>query len=274
MLWVVLLFALTLAGALAFVVVGLNPDNPPRSSAMLLLVPAGIVLTAYAPSLAALLVAARAGGALVLLRQVGRWRVGVAWYALVLIGPFVLVLSADLIYVLSGGAPPETWLVFPSSLAFVGPLVAGSLGEELGWRGFAQPHLRSRYNGLWASIIVGVIWGTWHLWPAITSGGFSDLAPSDLMQTYVRLISTAVIYAWLYNSTNGGLFLVMVAHAGHNIATDLVRVPTEGAHAVPVIVALLYLQDAPRRTAPLAKPASTDAVSVATTVPGASRAHR
>ena len=111
---------------------------------MLLLVPAGIVLTAYAPSLAALLVAARAGGALVLLRQVGRWRVGVAWYALVLIGPFVLVLSADLIYVLSGGAPPETWLVFPSSLAFVGPLVAGSLGEELGWRGFAQPRLQSR----------------------------------------------------------------------------------------------------------------------------------
>lgn len=107
-LWAVLLFALTLVGALAFVVAGLNPDDPPRSSAMLLLVPAGIVLNAYAPSLAALIVAARAGGARALVRQVGRWRVGVGWYALVLIGPFVLVLSADLINVLSGGAAPET----------------------------------------------------------------------------------------------------------------------------------------------------------------------
>jgi membrane protease YdiL (CAAX protease family) len=142
-LWAVLLFAFTLAGALAFVVAGLNPDDhPPRSSATLLLVPAGIVLTAYAPSLAALLVAARACGARALLRQVGRWRMGVGWYALVLIGPFVLALSADLIYVLSGGGAPETWLDFPASLAFVGPLVAGSLGEELGWRGFAQPRLQ------------------------------------------------------------------------------------------------------------------------------------
>ena len=57
----------------------------------------------------------------------------------------------------------------------------------------------------------------------------------------MRLISTAVIYAWLYNSTNGGLMLVMVAHVGHNIATEMVRVPAEGANAVPVIIALLYL---------------------------------
>ncbi len=34
-------------------------------------------------------------------------------------------------------------------------LFAGSLGEELGWRGFVQNHLQKRHSPLKASIIVG-----------------------------------------------------------------------------------------------------------------------
>ncbi len=69
--------------------------------------------------------------------------------------------------------------------------------------------------------------------------GISGLTLSDLAQTYIRLISTAIIYAWIYSTNNGSLLLVMVAHAGHNIATELI--PAGGSQAVPVIVALLYL---------------------------------
>ena len=236
--WAVLVFALTLVGVHLLIVGGLNLDEPPRSMAMLLLFIVCIFLTAYAPTLAALLVVARAGGVGALLRQVLTWRVGVAWYAFVLVGPVVLIALADLIYVLAGGAPPGVWVAFPSDLAFAGPLIAGSLGEELGWRGFAQPRLQTRYGALWASIIIGVTWGTWHLWPAILPGGLSDLTLYDLAQTYIRLISTAVIYAWIYNSTSGSLSLVMVAHAGHNIATELVRIPA-GVHK-PFLFSLHY----------------------------------
>ena len=239
--WAALLFALTFVGALPLVVGGMDLNNLPGSSPILPLATAGIVLIAYAPTLAALLVASRSGDVRALLRQVRTWRVGVYWYALVLVGPFVLILSADLIYVAFGGAPPESWLIFPTSLAFIGPLVAGSLGEELGWRGFAQPRLQPRYGALGASIVIGIIWGTWHLWPAITVAGFSDLTTPDLVQTYIRLISTAIIYAWIYNSTNGSLFLVMVAHAGHNLATEMVGTPAEGSQIVPLLIALLYL---------------------------------
>ncbi len=87
-------------------------------------------------------------------------------------------------------------------------------------------------------------WGTWHNWPAIVPGGFNLLTPSDVVQTYVRLIATAVIYAWMYNSTQGGLGLVVVAHAGHNIASNLVQVPDSATHTVPIIIALLYLAGA------------------------------
>ncbi len=153
----------------------------------------------------------------------------------------VLILFADVIYIVVGGTPPQPWLVFPSDFAFLGPLLAGSLGEELGWRGFALPRLQSRYGVLWASILIGVIWSTWHLWPVITPGGFAHLTLFDIAQTYIRLIATAIIYGWLYNSTQGRLFLVMIAHAGHNIAVELIQIPEPGTDVVPVIIALLYL---------------------------------
>jgi hypothetical protein len=50
-------------------------------------------------------------------------------------------------------------------------------------------------------------------------GGFADLTDPDLAQTNIRLISMAIIYASIYNSTSGNLFLVMVAYAGHNAGT-------------------------------------------------------
>ncbi len=66
------------------------------------------------------------------------------------------------------------------------------------------------------------------------------MTPSDVVQTHMRLIATAVIYAWMYNSTQGSLGLVMVAHAGHNIASNLVQ-PDSATHTAPIIIALLYL---------------------------------
>ena len=42
---------------------------------------------------------------------------------------------------------------------FVKNFLAGPLGEELGWRGFAQIELQKKYSPLKASIIIGFWWG-------------------------------------------------------------------------------------------------------------------
>src|SRR5207245_4679006 len=106
----------------------------------------GILFTAYTPTIAALLIAwlwPGAGGVRKLLRPVARWRVPVGWYLVALLGPIPLLLLADLIYVLLGGAAPHQWLAMPSGTAeggisavvfTIGAVVAGGLGEELGWR--------------------------------------------------------------------------------------------------------------------------------------------
>ncbi len=230
--WIIALFGLTGLGVLTLILTGVDQrkDFSPA-----------ILLIGYAPSLAALCVVGSlsgAGGVRSLLRPLGKWRVGIQWYALALVGPLLLVLLTHGIYLALGGALPQQWVALPALGSAIGPLIAGSLGEEIGWRGFAQPLLQKRSSIFGASVIIGVLWATWHLWPAIAPGGLASLTFLDVVQTYVRLISTAVIYGWIYNRTHGSLLLVMLAHAGHNIADDLLPPATEGA---ALLLAFLYL---------------------------------
>jgi hypothetical protein len=54
------------------------------------------------------------------------------------------------------------------------------------------------------------------------------------------MIATSIIYVWMYNSTNGSLLLVMVAHFGHNFAGSIVQAPSDSSH-FHLTLALLYL---------------------------------
>jgi len=212
----------------------------------------GIVFTAYTPTIAALLIAWRwpgAGGVRKLLKQVTRWRVRVGWYLLALLGPIPLLLLADLIYVMFGGDAPRQWLAMPSGTAeggmsavlfTIGAVIAGAIGEELGWRGFGQSRLQVRFGALWAAIVIGLLWSTWHLWPVAVPGGLSLFDWTDFPQTYLRLTSTAILYAWLYNSTRGSLLVILVAHGAFNVDTSIVQTPSSDVHTIPIIVAVLH----------------------------------
>ncbi|MFE2166572.1 CPBP family intramembrane glutamic endopeptidase [Streptomyces sp. NPDC059447] len=41
--------------------------------------------------------------------------------------------------------------------------LVGACGEEVGWRCFLQPLLRTRLGTIAASVTVGVLWGAWHV---------------------------------------------------------------------------------------------------------------
>src|SRR5229473_4714528 len=158
--WVVLLFLLTVLCALPIMIGGVRMPRLSPSAPLFPFSFAGILLSAYVPTLTALIVAglfSGSGGVRPLLRQIRIWRVGITWYALALIGPAILFSLAGLVLLALGGEPPLHWLRFPSLSSFgpggltffIGQLIAGSFGEELGWRGFAQPRLQVRYGALW-----------------------------------------------------------------------------------------------------------------------------
>jgi membrane protease YdiL (CAAX protease family) len=247
--WVVLLFFLIFLCLLPFLIGGVSLSGLGKlspSSPLFAFCIAGFTFVGYTPTVSALLVAgffAGGGGARSVLRQVRTWRVSIGWYAIAAFGPAVLFLLDEAVHLVLGGSPPQRWIVlppfsgfFPGSLFFsVMGVLAGTIGEEFGWRGFAQPRLQKRHGALKASILIGLVWGTFHLWilPICHCMSLTDV----IVTQYLRLIATAVIYAWIYNSTKGSLFLVMVAHAAHNVTVGLM--PTVGGGAV--IVALSYV---------------------------------
>lgn len=242
--WVVALFAITAIGVLPLFIYQLDLSELSFSSSIPLAAGIGIELTAYAPTLAALLATGflvRNGGIRRLLRPVIRWHVGIHWYLVALAGPTGLFVVGDLIRLVAGAPFPTYWFAIPSAGAaafLIGALIAGSFGEEVGWRGLGQPRLQRQYGAFWAAVIVGVVWSLWHLWPAVAPGGSSTTTWADIGLTFLRLISTSVVYAWLYNSTGGSLLIVMLAHAGHNIAARIVPAAGSGNHGDPVVAGL------------------------------------
>lgn len=100
-------------------------------------------------------------------------------------------------------------------------------GEEVGWRGYALPRLSERFGLAPASIILGIVWATWHLplffFPDSTTLGQSF--PLYLLQ----VTAVSVTMAWLYWRTGGSLLLVMLMHAAVNNLKDIVPSAVSGA---------------------------------------------
>lgn len=82
--------------------------------------------------------------------------------------------------------------------------------EEFGWRGVAQPILQRHVAPLWAGIIIGTVWGIWHL-PAFFLSG-TVFAAWNFFPFLVGNITLAVLVTPIFNSSRGSLVWPMLFH--------------------------------------------------------------
>jgi len=165
------------------------------------------ILAVYAPGLAGVLLTGLVFGRSGLVRylsRLARLRAPWPWYAWLLVGiPAVMLAGAAWKGTLS--PPVSTGLAGALLLAAViGPM------EELGWRGFALPILQRRLRPVSAGLVLGVIWGVWHL-PAFFLGG-TPQSSWTFLPFLVGVIAASVIMTGLYNASRGSLLLVMLMH--------------------------------------------------------------
>ncbi len=124
---------------------------------------------------------------------------------------------------------PVADTLFPASLGipaiiiaipyFFLMLIIGGGQEEFGWRGYAQGPLQKRMGVIPASLLIGLVWGLWHLplW----------IMPGDGHSTYpyiaflIMTTSISIVYGWLYNASKQKLVTVIIFHAMSNTAAPL-----------------------------------------------------
>lgn len=181
----------------------------------------------YGLALAALIITGltlRWAGVRALLRQYLIWRVGIRWYLVALLGPALLALAAvGLGSALSGARPDfsnvDAHSIFGASANlwyYIVPFFFVDLftnGEEMGWRGYVLPRLQARFSALTSSIILGIVWGLWHLPKFWAAGDAASVLWSVLHNT-----AMAVLYTWVYGNTSGSLLIAALLHAASNTA--------------------------------------------------------
>ncbi|MFF5900249.1 CPBP family intramembrane glutamic endopeptidase [Streptomyces argenteolus] len=96
-------------------------------------------------------------------------------------------------------------------------MITTGLAEEPGWREFAMPHMQRRYGPLVATLIVGVLWGCWHLPLFLTDwGGGQDAGPSRLLAFLGTTLAFSFVLTWVFNRSHESMPLVMLLHTSVN----------------------------------------------------------
>jgi membrane protease YdiL (CAAX protease family) len=165
-------------------------------------------------------------GVVALLKRCLIWRVNWKWYLVAFLFSPVMQFASVLLTAWLTGVPADfgnamVYQVVPLAMNVILLIVFWFLfevitnGEEMGWRGYILPRLQAKYNALVASLIVGIIWGAWHLPKFLGIGANSERSFGWFL---VFVVAEAVLYTWLYNNTRGSLLLVTIFHASGNTA--------------------------------------------------------
>jgi len=210
------------------------------SPALAVLAGAVFLLGVFAPALVALALTARTKGiggsggtegraaTLALLNQVFKWRVDARWYVFAVGFMPAVKLSVAVVHRLATGAWPrfgqEAWYLMAAAIVVS---TWAQAGEEIGWRGYALPRLSARFGLAPASVVLGIIWASWHL-PLFFFPGSSILGQSFPLYL-LQVTALSVAMAWLYWRTHGSLLLVMLLHAAVNNTKDVVPSAVPGA---------------------------------------------
>ncbi len=150
-----------------------------------------------------------------LLSRMILWRVGGLWYLFALIGiPAILVLGfLPLPGAVAALGVPSLQFVPIFLLLLVLEIFTSGLAEEPGWRGFALPRLQRQRGPLLGTLILGLLWGCWHLPLFLTAWAIVGASGLSICEFVLGAVSLAIMLTWVFNHTRGSLLVAIVSHA-------------------------------------------------------------
>jgi membrane protease YdiL (CAAX protease family) len=154
------------------------------------------------------------------------WRVPWGSYLVVFATPLLLVAGTILIH--DGTTELVIWAnllakLFPFLIGMTLLMIIPIAGEEIGWRGFALPRLQERYSSIAASLLIGFLWGIWHIPAALDPTNVLNRGPLHLsiLIFTIGTIGFSFLYTWLWNYSGNSLLLICIFHSFYNIVNSV-----------------------------------------------------
>lgn len=173
------------------------------------------LLGLFGPAAAAIIVSRASqgpAGVSTLFAKIRTWRVAPVWYAIVFLLPLAVSGVVALI-ALALGRATSVHLTPLSPIGLV--LFVLVLGEELGWRGFALPRMIERFGVGRASLLLGVLWGFWHLPTFFLEGAPQAEVPILAYVAFTTALAGA--FTWIWVHTRGSVLLATLFHGAVNL---------------------------------------------------------
>ena len=180
---------------------------------------------------------------------VGVRRISLSWWMFMLLcfpAVFAAAIGLDM---LLGGSPPEMTnlrAVIANPISFL-PLfllsfMSGPFSEELGWRGYALKPMIGRLGFAKAAVLLGIIWGVWHLPLYLmpeTWHGQMGFGLYGFVSFMALSIGMSLLMAAAYVSTGFSILSAMLLHLGSNFTGQLLQMISNRAELFRSIFVLI-----------------------------------
>ena len=152
-------------------------------------------------------------------KRLTKWRIHWGWYLFAILPLFIYFLAAFL----ANSDDPSIFgtAVFDASILktllfsiqngfLVSLFFRGAMGEELGLRGFALPHLQKNLSPFRASLIIGALWAAWHI-PVLLG---RDIV--SIVAFVIIAFGLSFVFTLMFNGSGGSLIPGLIIHATQN----------------------------------------------------------
>lgn len=110
---------------------------------------------------------------------------------------------------------PTTWIVFMSLILSYFLVFVAFLGEEYGWRYYLQPILQKRYGMIKGVLILGIVWGIWHLPLNLFYYNNLSYGIQSILAQQITCITLGIFFAYAYMKTEN-IWCVVILHFLNN----------------------------------------------------------
>jgi membrane protease YdiL (CAAX protease family) len=171
-----------------------------------------------------------------------RWK---AWLLIALFFPVLLAVSVAFDMLFGGNLPGmiqlKSLITNPVSipLAALISFMSGPWSEEFGWRGVALTGLLRRFNLLVSSLILGTLWGVWHLplyFMPDTWHGQMGFALSGFWSFMVMSVGLSLLMSLVYAHSGRSVLTGMLLHFASNFTAQLIAPSSDRVEIIRAVL--------------------------------------